>query len=65
MRYSSMKKQTITTAAEARQHAIDWQVWASEQDLSYLELSQWGSYFQELAERFPELKDEFAENGII
>lgn len=58
------KMSTIKTAAEARQIAIDWQSWASEQSLSMGELAEWYSYFEELGKRF-ELTEEFAENGIL
>lgn len=57
-------KKTITTQAEARQYAIDWQHKTSEQNLSYGELADWQSYFTELATRF-DLTEEFKENGII
>lgn len=59
-----MKKQTPTTQAEARQYAIDWQQWASEQNLSYSELAEWNAIFAKLGEQF-NLTDEFKENGII
>lgn len=52
------------TQDEARQLAIDWQVWQAEQSLSYGEYAEWGAYFRDLAERF-DLVDEFKENGII
>jgi len=52
------------TKDEARQYAIDWQSWASEQNLSYSELAGWGEYFTELATHFA-LLEEFKENGII
>jgi hypothetical protein len=55
---------TITTAGEATDIAIEWQHWASEQDLSYGELVEWQSYFQQLADKF-DLTDEFQENGIL
>lgn len=60
-----MEKQTITTADEARQYAIEWQNWQSNQSLYMSEVAEWGDIFKELAERFPELKEEFKENGII
>jgi hypothetical protein len=59
-----MKKQNPTTQEEARQYAIDWQSWASDQFLSYSELAEWGAIFEELGERF-DLTDEYKENGII
>lgn len=54
----------VRTAEQARQHAIDWQIWASNQNLSYLELQEYALYFTELAKEF-DLIDEFKENGII
>jgi len=56
--------ENIKTKEEARQLAIDWQNWTSEQSLSYGELAYWGGVFERLAEQF-DLKDEFKENGII
>ena len=53
-----------TTQAEARQYAIDWQNWVSEQNLSYAELTEWQDYFQKVAKKF-DLVAEFKENGII
>lgn len=55
---------TITTPQQARQLAIDWQNWQSEQALSYGELADYQAYFTKLAELF-NLTDEFKENGII
>lgn len=55
---------TIRSPAEARQIAIDWQHWQSNQDLSYYELMKWHSYFLALAKRF-KLTREFKENCII
>lgn len=59
-----MQKQTPKTAEEARQYAIDWQNWASEQTLSYGELTEWHDIFCELSEKF-NLENEFEENGIL
>lgn len=56
--------QAVQSADEARELAIDWQQWQSEQALSYGDLAEFASYFAELAERF-DLTDEFRENGII
>jgi hypothetical protein len=39
---------TITTPEQARQIAIDWQNWASEQSLSYGELNQYQAFFLNL-----------------
>ena len=49
---------------KARQAAIDWQYWQSEQALSYGELAEWQTYFARLAKRYG-LTKEFAENGIF
>lgn len=54
----------IKTKGEARQKAIDWQAWQSEQNLSYGELTEWIDYFILLGKNF-NLIDEFKENGII
>lgn len=59
-----MNKELPTTQAEARQYAIDWQQWASEQNLSLGELIEWQSVFSTIAQKF-DLQDEFIENGII
>ncbi len=59
-----MQKRTITTKEEAIQYAIDWQHWASEQNLSYGELAEWNTIFRTLGERY-NLTEEFNENGII
>lgn len=52
------------TAEQARDKAIEWQNWQAEQSLSYGELAEWRAYFEALAVKFPELADEFKENGI-
>lgn len=54
----------VKTADEARQQAIDWQIWAADKSMSYAELAEWQGYFGNLAAQF-NLKEEFAENGII
>lgn len=59
-----MEKRHITTQDEARDYAIEWQQWSSDQNLSYGELGEWYDIFQELATRF-DLEEEFKENGII
>ncbi len=59
-----MPKKEIKTAEEARQYAIDWQNWQSEQSLNYGEAMEWQEYFNKLADKF-DLVDEFKENGII
>ena len=59
-----MDIRNIKTEDEARQYAIDWQNWQAEQSLSYAEIAVWQSIFTDLADKF-DLRDEFAENGII
>ena len=59
-----MKMTNIKTKEEARNKAIAFQSWQSDQALSYGELVNWTSYFGNLAREFG-LVDEFAENGII
>lgn len=54
----------INTKEEAREFAIEWQKWASEQILYLSELFEWQNFFAELARRF-DLIEEFKENGII
>jgi hypothetical protein len=57
----------IATKAEAEDAAIEWQAWVFADDrpsLSYGELAEWQSYFEELADEFG-LTDEFRENGVI
>jgi len=60
----AFKERTIFTREEARQYAIDWQIWMSNKNLSYGEIAEWQMIFRELAERF-DLEEEFKENGII
>lgn len=57
--------ETITTEEQARQLAIDWQQWASEQSLSWGESSLWSDFFSVLVAKFPGLEEEFKENGIL
>jgi hypothetical protein len=56
----------ISTKEEARQFAIDWANWITEdtQNPSYGELTVWTEFFTELAEEF-DLQEEFKENGIL
>ena len=56
--------ETIGTEEEARQLAIEWQHWQSEQSLSYGELAEWQVYFEALAKKF-DLIEEFKENAIF
>jgi hypothetical protein len=54
----------VMSKGEAENIAIQWQRWASEQSLSYGELSQYQMYFWTLGKKFG-LTDVFQENGII
>ena len=53
-----------TNKGQARELAIDWQDWASEQSLSYAELAEWEALFEKLGRKY-QLTKEFKENGII
>ena len=55
---------TIESADQARNLAIVWQHWYSENSLSYGEMIEYAEYFTKLATKF-DLTDEFKENGII
>lgn len=55
---------SIESSDQATELAINWQQWASEQDLSYGELAEWTDLFTNLADTY-DLTDEFKENGIL
>lgn len=59
-----MEMTNIKTKEKARSKAVDFQSWQSNQSLSYEDLTNWGTYFNNLANKFG-LVDEFSENGII
>lgn len=69
-----MEKITIKTKEEARDYAIEWQYWFSEQNpigghyteqkLYQSDLVEWSEYFTKLGRKFGLLK-EYKENGII
>jgi len=61
---NKMEMTQSTTQEDARQQAIEWQHWQSEQSLSYVELIEWEEHFAALGEKF-QLTEEFQENGII
>lgn len=54
----------IKTVEQARQYAIDYQIWSSRQNLSYGELLVFQNKLSKLAKRFNLIR-EFKENGII
>lgn len=58
----------VKTAEEAREIAIDWQMQGQNglgERVFWSDLAEAGSYFEALAKKFPELEEEFKENGII
>lgn len=55
---------TVGSASEARELAIQWQHWQAEQSLSYSELADYQAYFMRIANKF-NLTEEFKENSII
>lgn len=59
-----MQKRTINTREQAQEYAKDFQRYASDHDMYYSELAEWGAIFEELATRF-DLTEEFKENAII
>jgi hypothetical protein len=54
----------LKSKQEAKQYAIDYQNWVSEQNLSYGKLSQYQGMLEAVGRKFNLLK-EFKENGII
>lgn len=61
-----MHKDIYDTADEARSASIAWSYEIScEASPSYGELMEWQQHWERVAADFPELADEFAENGII
>lgn len=59
-----MKKEEIKTQEEARDFAIAWQHDFENQNYDYMDLAEWGAFFEDLGKRF-DLLEEFTENGII
>jgi hypothetical protein len=59
-----MEKKIIETKEEARQFAVDYQNWASEENMYYSDLLVWSEYFDKIGRKFGLLR-EFKENGII
>ena len=59
-----MKKENPKTVEEARQYAIEWQKWASENKMYWSELIEWHQIFVDLALDWG-LTEEFEEEGII
>ena len=60
-----MEQREINTADEATDFAIEWQQRFGEAPKSWEELVASQQFFEALVVRFPELADEFRENGII
>ncbi len=59
-----MEKQNPKTEEEARQYAMDWQNWMSDEDLSWGEIVGCANEFKAIGKKF-DLLDEFKENDII
>lgn len=57
--------EAVESEDEARELAINWQQWQSNESLSLGEVAEYMDYFTQLADKFPGLKDEFTENAII
>lgn len=50
---------------EARQLAIEWQAWQAEHSMYWSEAAAFMAALERAAKRWPELREEFKENGII
>ncbi len=59
-----MKMTKVKTKEQAINKAIAFQSWQSNQSLSYEDVINWASYFDNLAREF-DLVNEFSENGLI
>lgn len=59
-----MEKRIVRSKDEARQYAIDWQMWASEAPLYLTELVDWYDEFTKIGKRWGLLR-EFREEGIL
>ncbi len=57
--------ESVQSANEARDLAIDWQHWQCNQSMSWGDVADWQGYFETLVQKFPELKDEFKANAIV
>jgi len=56
--------ESIKSQDQARQLAIEWQLWQANQPLDYSELLEWNDLFAYLARTF-NLTEEFQENGVL
>lgn len=59
------KVEKVKTEGEASDLAISWQHWFGENSISYGETIYYQNYFLSLVDKFPQLREEFSENGII
>lgn len=59
-----MEMTKVKTKEQAISKAIEFQSWQSNQSLSYADVINWASYFDNLAREF-DIEDEFLENGLI
>lgn len=56
---------SIKSADEARELAIDWSNLESRRPMYWSEVADWHNFFSALAGKYPELTEEFEENGIL
>jgi hypothetical protein len=59
-----MRLSQIKNKNQARQYAIDWQVWVSKKKLSYGEMAAYQDGLRALGKKWGLLR-EFKENGIV
>jgi hypothetical protein len=55
----------VTSAGQATDLAIEWSHWIGYQVSSWGDMADYSDYFEALAEKFPEVREEFIENAII
>lgn len=55
----------VTTAQQAIDVAIEWSNENDETPLGWGDLARAQNYFEDLADKFPEVREEFEENAII
>jgi len=65
LNFDDLNADDVSSEDEATQLAIEWQnSWGGE-DLSWGEWSDQASFFEELVDKFPSLREEWEENGIV
>lgn len=55
---------SVKSEDQARNIALDWQVWQQDNSMYMSEVIEWQEFFEAIGKRF-NLTDEFKENGII